>query len=69
MSTNQQAGKECRFGSGGKESSRDLAVTKRVVEEVHPAAAGHLQQQLFNQRVVPRLHLQPNHMCLSVNVC
>ena len=51
------------MGIGGKESSRDLALTQRVVEDVHPAAASHLQQQLLNQRVVPRLHLQPEHSC------
>ena len=55
-----------KFGIGGKEGSRDLAVTKCVVKDVHPAGASHLQQQLLNQWVVPRLHLQPNCMYLLV---
>ena len=53
-------------GSGGKEGSRDLAEAQRVVEDVHPAAAGHLQQQLLNQRVVSRMHLQPA-MCVAAS--
>ena len=49
-----------------QEGSLDLALTQCMVKDVHPAAAGHLQQQLLHQRVVSRMHLQP---CVAARKC